>query len=81
MGGRALNQPPDGDVFNVTGKLVFPETGAVLWDVKGQGIETRFGKGGVGFQEMWGAGEGIDGGDMDKFGIKHGAEVFLERIL
>jgi hypothetical protein len=26
-----------------------------------------------------GSGEGIDGGDMDKFGIKHGAEVFFER--
>ena len=69
----------DGDVVSVTGKVVFPETGAILWDVNGQGIEARFGEGGVGLQGIWGAGEGIDGGDMDEFGVKHGAEVFFER--
>lgn len=71
----------DGDASSVTGKLVLPETGAVLWDVNGQSIEARFGEGGVGFQGILGAGEGIDGGDMDKLGIKHGAGVFSERRL
>jgi hypothetical protein len=34
----------DKDIFNVTAKLKFPETGAVMWDMIGQGIQARFGR-------------------------------------
>ena len=68
----------DGNAFNVTGKLVLPETAAVLWDVIA-GIQARFGEGGVGFQGIWRGGTGVENGDMDKFGIRNGAEVFFER--
>ena len=67
------------NAFNVTSKLVLPDTAGVLWDINGSGIQARFGEGGVGFQGIWGAGEGVENGDMDKFGIRNGAEVFFER--
>jgi hypothetical protein len=68
----------DGDVFDVTAKLVFPETGAVLWDISGKGIKARFGEGGMGFQHIWG--EGIPDGDMEKDGIRNGSEVFFAKV-
>lgn len=71
----------DGDAFNVTGKLVFPETGAVLWNVNGQGIEARFGEGGVGFQGIWGARESIDGGHGQVWNQTWGRSVFREEVV
>lgn len=70
----------DGDIFNVTAKLNFPETGAVMWDMIGQGIQARFGEGGMGLQHIWGAGGGVSDGNMERDGIKNGSEVFFTKI-
>jgi hypothetical protein len=70
----------DGDIFNLTSKHILPETGAVLWDVNGAGTQARFGEGGVGITGIWGAGEGVPNGDMDKHGIKNGSEVFFTKV-
>jgi hypothetical protein len=70
----------DRDVFNVTAKLIFPETGAVMWDMTGQGIQARFGEGGMGLQHIWGAAEGIPDGNMERNGIRNGSEVFFARV-
>lgn len=68
----------DGGAFNVTAKLNLPESEAVLWDILA-GIEARFGEGGVGLQGIWGCGANVEDGDMDRYGIRDGTEVFFER--
>jgi hypothetical protein len=67
------------DIFNVTAKLIFPETGAIMWDMIGQGIQARFGEGGMGLQHIWGAGGGVSDGNMESNGIKNGSEVFFTK--
>jgi hypothetical protein len=70
----------DKDIFNVTAKLNFPETGAIMWDMIGQGIQARFGEGGMGLQHVWGAGGGVSDGNMERDGIKNGSEVFFTKV-
>jgi hypothetical protein len=60
--------------------LVYPKTGAVIWDISGVGIRAKFGEGGVGFQHIWGAGEGIPDGNMERDGIRNGSEVFFAKV-
>jgi hypothetical protein len=43
----------DGDIFNVTAKITF-ETGAVICNMTGQGIQAQFGEGGMDFSTSGG---------------------------
>jgi hypothetical protein len=75
-----LFEHSDRNIFNVAAKLTFPETGAVMWDMIGQGIEARFGEGGMGFQHIWGAGGGVSNGNMERNGVRQGSEVFFTKV-
>lgn len=72
-----LFEHSDGDIFNVTAKITF-ETGAVIWDMTGQGIRAYFGEGGMGLQHIWG--EGLPDGNMKRDGIRQGSEVFFVKV-
>ena len=70
----------DGDAFNVTAKYIAPNTKAVLWDNNGSGSLARFSEGGMGLAKIWGAGEGVPNGDMERDGVRNGSEVFFLRL-
>jgi hypothetical protein len=70
----------DGDAFNVTAKYLAPDTKAMLWDNNGSGSLARFGEGGAGLERIWGAGEGVPNGDMERYGIRDGSEVFFLKL-